>query len=126
VEETRFQSLLFQIRLVPLQHDKSSFFYIVFQALTPTQQMMLGRSLGYANFITYKVPQGRYQLRMHIFDEYAVAQRLAKMAISGGKSANWENLHIDGRGLPRGLQPSTCLSLISAVLISLLPLKRPR
>ena len=54
-------------------HDRESFFYIVFQALNPTQQMMLGRSLGYANFVIYKVPQGRYQLRMHVFDENKVA-----------------------------------------------------
>ena len=78
-------------------HDRESFFYIVFQALNPTQQMMLGRSLGYANFVIYKVPQGRYQLRMHVFDENKVAHRLANMATVGGKSANWENLHIDGK-----------------------------
>lgn len=78
-------------------HDRSSYFYIVFQALTSTQQMMLGRCLGYANFIIYKVPQGRYHLRMHMLDEFAVAHRLAKMAVVGGQSVNWENFTIDGK-----------------------------
>lgn len=77
--------------------DRATFFYIIFQALTSTQQMMLGRCLGYANFVVYKVPQGRYQLRMHMLDEFQVAHRLAKMASMGGQSANWDNLHIDGK-----------------------------
>ena len=77
--------------------DKNTFFYIVFQALNPAQQVMLGRCLGYANFIIYKVPQGSYQLRLHMRDEHEVAHRLAKMAVQGGRNANFENLQIDGK-----------------------------
>ena len=50
--------------------DRAQFFYLVFQSLTPPQQIMLGRVLGYANFMIYKVPQGKYQLRLHMLDDF--------------------------------------------------------
>jgi len=32
-----------------------------------------------------KVPQGRYQLRLHMLDDFEVAHRLANMAVGGGQ-----------------------------------------
>jgi len=76
--------------------DRDSFGEVLY-AMSQAEQVGAARRLGYKNIFSWRRPNLHYHLRLSNPDEYEVARQLAKMAVVGGDSSNWNNLMINGR-----------------------------